>query len=50
VSATLAQRLYVRRDGLPPALLDALRRLATFSNPSFLERERMRLSTALTPA
>ncbi|MGH2864933.1 MAG: TOTE conflict system archaeo-eukaryotic primase domain-containing protein [Solirubrobacteraceae bacterium] len=49
VSATLAQRLYVSREGLPAVLLDALRRLATFSNPSFLERQRMRLSTALTP-
>jgi superfamily II DNA or RNA helicase len=49
VHATLAQRLYVRREGLPPAVLDALRRLATFSNPVFLERQRLRLSTALTP-
>ena len=49
VSVTLAQRLYVSREGLPAALLDALRRLATFSNPLFLERQRMRLSTALTP-
>lgn len=49
VSDTLAQRLYIERDGLPPALLDALRRLATFANPEFLERQAMRLSTALTP-
>jgi hypothetical protein len=49
VRATLAQRLYVERDGLPPALLDALRRQATFANPEFLERQAMRLSTALTP-
>lgn len=49
VDATLAQRLYVRHEGLPAALLDALRRLATFSNPAFLERQRLRLSTALTP-
>ena len=49
ISATLAQRLYLRCEGLPAALLDALRRLATFSNPVFLERQRLRLSTALTP-
>jgi superfamily II DNA or RNA helicase len=49
VHATLAQRLYVRRDDLPATLLDAMRRLATFSNPAFLERQRMRLSTARTP-
>jgi superfamily II DNA or RNA helicase len=49
VSATLAQRLYVRSEGLPPVLLDALRRLAAFSNPKFLELQAMRKSTALTP-
>lgn len=49
VAATLAQRLYIRRDGLPAALLDALRRLAIFSNPLFLERQRLRFSTARTP-
>jgi superfamily II DNA or RNA helicase len=47
--ATLAQRLYVRTDGLPPVLADAMRRLATFSNPLFLERQRLRLSTGRTP-
>src|SRR5208282_1624774 len=35
--------------GLPAALLDAMRRLATFSNPLFLERQRLRISTARTP-
>ena len=49
VSATLAQRLYVDRDGLPAALVDALRRLAAFANPEFAERQAMRLSTGLTP-
>jgi superfamily II DNA or RNA helicase len=49
VSATLAQRLYVERDALPPALVDALRRVAAFTNPTFAERQAMRLSTALTP-
>ncbi len=49
LSATLAQRLYVCNKGLPTALLDAMRRLATFSNPLFLERQRLRISTARTP-
>jgi superfamily II DNA or RNA helicase len=49
VSATLAQRLYVRSERLPPVLLDVLRRLAAFSNPKFLELQAMRKSTALTP-
>ena len=49
LTATLAQRLYVRTGGVPAALLDAMRRLATFSNPLFLERQRLRISTARTP-
>jgi superfamily II DNA or RNA helicase len=49
VSATLAQCLYVRVDRLPAALLDAMRRLAAFANPEFLERQRLRLSTGRTP-
>jgi hypothetical protein len=34
---------------VPAALLDSMRRLATFSNPLFLERQRLRISTARTP-
>jgi superfamily II DNA or RNA helicase len=49
VRATLADRLYVERDGMPAPLLDAVRRLAAFANPEFGERQAMRLSTALTP-
>lgn len=49
VSATLGQRLYVREDGVPPVLLDAIRRLAVFSNPQFAELQAMRMSTARTP-
>jgi superfamily II DNA or RNA helicase len=49
LSATLAQRLYIERDGLPAVLVDALRRLAVFVNPVFAERQAMRLSTGLTP-
>jgi superfamily II DNA or RNA helicase len=49
VSATLAQRLYIRSEGLPPVLLDAMRRLAAFSNPQFLELQGVRKSTARTP-
>jgi superfamily II DNA or RNA helicase len=49
VTATLAQRLYIERDGLPTVLIDALRRLAVFANPMFAERQAMRLSTGQTP-
>jgi hypothetical protein len=49
VTVTLAQRLYIERDGLPTVLIDALRRLAVFANPMFAERQAMRLSTGQTP-
>lgn len=49
LDATLAERLYVDRTGLPPALVDATRRLATFPNPVFMELQGMRMSVARTP-
>jgi superfamily II DNA or RNA helicase len=49
VVATIAHRLYVDRSALPPAMAHAVRRLATFSNPKFLELQRMRMSVARTP-
>jgi hypothetical protein len=49
LSATIAQCVYVRDQNLPPALIDAMRRLAVFSNPRFLELQAMRMSTARTP-
>ena len=49
VKATLAERLYIDRAGLPPALVDATRRLATFANPMFMELQAMRMSVARTP-
>jgi len=49
IEATLADRVYIDRSKLPPALAHAIRRLATFSNPMFAELQRMRLSVARTP-
>ena len=49
VHAVLAQQLFVDRAGLPPALVNAINRLAAFENPQFHEKQAMRLSTALTP-
>jgi superfamily II DNA or RNA helicase len=49
VSAVLSQRLYIKKQGLPAALLNRLKRLAAFQNPEFYKKQRMRLSTALTP-
>jgi superfamily II DNA or RNA helicase len=49
VQAVLAQRLFVAKEGLPSALLDAMQRLAAFQNPEFYKKQKMRLSTAGTP-
>jgi hypothetical protein len=49
VKAVLANQIYVEREGLPPELLDRIRRLATFQNPEFYKKQGLRLSTALTP-
>lgn len=49
VRAVLAGRLFVEKGGLPPALLNEIKRLAAFQNPEFYKKQAMRLSTALTP-
>jgi superfamily II DNA or RNA helicase len=49
IEATFADRVYIDRSKLPPALAHAIRRLATFSNPMFTELQQMRLSVARTP-
>ena len=46
VEATLAQRLFIRKAGLPSSLINAPRRIAAFQNPDFYEKQRLRLSTA----
>jgi superfamily II DNA or RNA helicase len=49
VKAVLAQRLFIEKTGLPPPLLNQLKRLAAFQNPEFYKKQRMRLSIAMTP-
>jgi superfamily II DNA or RNA helicase len=49
VRAVLAQQLYIEKAGLPSPLLNQLKRLAAFQNPEFYKKQKMRLSTALTP-
>ncbi|MHB8191513.1 MAG: TOTE conflict system archaeo-eukaryotic primase domain-containing protein [Ferrimicrobium sp.] len=41
--------LEIERSGLPPALLAALKHLASLHNPAFYEKERLRFSTWDTP-
>jgi superfamily II DNA or RNA helicase len=49
VRAVLGQRVFLEKAGLPSTLLNQIKRLAAFQNPAFYAKQRMRLSTALTP-
>jgi hypothetical protein len=49
VKAVLAQRLFMEKRGLPSPMLNRLKRIAAFQNPEFYKKQKMRLSTALTP-
>jgi superfamily II DNA or RNA helicase len=49
VSAVLAQRLFIAKEGLSSPLLNQIKRLAAFQNPEFYKKQSMRLSTAMTP-
>ena len=49
VVAVAAAMLGIERSGLPPALLTALKHLASLHNPAFYEKERLRFSTWDTP-
>jgi superfamily II DNA or RNA helicase len=49
MSAVLAQRLFVVKEGVPSPLVNRIKRLAAFQNPEFYKKQSMRLSTATTP-
>jgi hypothetical protein len=49
ITAVLAQRLFVPKDGVSSPLLNQIKRLAAFQNPEFYKKQSMRLSTAMTP-
>lgn len=49
VHAVLAQKLFIDTTALPSPLISRMKRLAAFQNPEFYKKQRMRLSTALTP-
>jgi superfamily II DNA or RNA helicase len=49
VRSVLSQRLFVEKAGLVSAQLNQIKRLATFQNPEFYKKQRLRLSTHLTP-
>ncbi|MBI4596494.1 MAG: DEAD/DEAH box helicase family protein [Candidatus Tectomicrobia bacterium] len=44
----LANRVYIKKDDLPPSLFTALKRLAAFQNPEFYKKQSLRLYTGKT--
>ncbi len=46
---TLADQIYIARDGLPPSLRNSLLRLAAFQNPEFYHAQALRLPTFNKP-
>ena len=49
IDAETGPMLSIERIGIPPALLAALKHLASIHNPAYYEKERLRLSTWKTP-
>jgi hypothetical protein len=49
VNLILENQIYIEKEGLPPALLNRLTRLAAFQNPEFYKAQAMRLSTYNKP-
>jgi hypothetical protein len=49
IRSVLAQRLFVEKVGLVSPQLNQIKRLAAFQNPEFYKKQRLRLSTHLTP-
>ena len=49
IEIELGSQLSIKIDGLPSAIFSALKRTATFANPVFFEKQRMRFSTWQTP-
>lgn len=45
VNLILSNRLYIEKEGLPPALENILIRIAAFQNPEFYRAQAMRMST-----
>ncbi|WP_444980907.1 TOTE conflict system archaeo-eukaryotic primase domain-containing protein, partial [Paenibacillus macerans] len=45
VKVVLSDMIYIEKNGLPPAMINRIFRLATFQNPDFYKTQAMRLST-----
>jgi superfamily II DNA or RNA helicase len=49
IELVVANRIYIKTEGLSSVLLNQIKQLAAFQNPEFYKRQNMRLSTFLTP-
>jgi len=49
VNLVVSNLIYVEKIGLTSSLLNKIKRLAAFQNPEFYKKQKLRLSTALTP-
>ena len=49
IDAVIADQIYIEREGIPPALVNRIIRLAAFQNPAFFAAQAMRRSTYGTP-
>ena len=49
IELVVANRVYIKTDGIPSVLLNQIKQLGAFQNPEFYRRQNMRLSTFLTP-
>jgi len=49
IDAVIADQIYIEREGLPPALVNRIIRLAAFQYPAFFMAQAMRRSTYGTP-
>lgn len=49
IEAVLSNRVYVKTEKLPSALINQLKHLAAFHNPDFYKKQKQRFSTHATP-
>ncbi len=49
IRCTLAASVSLEKSGMPPWMLSQIKHLASFHNPKFYERQKLRLSTFQTP-
>jgi hypothetical protein len=49
IEVVLSNRVYVKTENIPSALVNQLKHLAAFHNPEFYKKQKMRFSTHATP-